>query len=133
MSFAIDKIIVQMFGIGSAAISNYLSTALVSSPKVGALVGITQYSVTELAELYSTLTIPSIPDGVYTLESASYTETHAGPFGIDFLGYTYNKTYYYLYGYDVSGCEFFAVWEQSYTVGFGIMDSSSWVLAQRTK
>ena len=86
-----------------------------------------------MAQIYAALTIPNIPNGVYTVESASYTEKHTGPFGIDSLGYTYNKTYYYLYGYDVSGCEYYAVWEESYIVGFGIMDASSWVLAQRTQ
>ena len=68
------------------------------------------------------LTEPNVPNGVYTLESVSYTQKEDGPFGIDFLGWTY-----------VSGCEYFAIWEESYIVGLGIMDASSKVLAQRTQ
>ena len=132
-SSTVEEVINQMVGLGSSVVSGYLTTLLSSSPVVGAFVGGIQYTANELGKKYATLTIPNIPDGVYTIESASYTEKHTGPFGIDSLGYTYNKTYYYLYGYDVSGCEYYAVWEESYIVGFGIMDASSWVLAQRTQ
>ena len=132
-SSTVEEVITQMVGLGSSVVSGYLTTLLISSPAVGAFVGGIQYTADELAQIYAALTIPNIPNGVYTVESASYTEKHTGPFGIDSLGYTYNKTYYYLYGYDVSGCEYYAVWEESYIVGFGIMDASSWVLAQRTQ
>ena len=32
------------------------------------------------------LTEPNVPNGVYTLESVSYTQKEDGPFGIDFFG-----------------------------------------------
>lgn len=129
----IDDVVTQIWGLGNAAISGFVTTALISSPVIGMVVGAGQYVSSELASLFAALTVPDIPDGVYTLETASYTEKESGPFGIDFLGYTYNKTYYYIHGYDTSGCDYYAIWSESYTVGFGIMGASSWVLSQRTQ
>ena len=129
----IDDVVTQILGLGNAAISGFVTTALISSPVIGMVVGAGQYASSELASLFAALTVPDIPDGVYTLETASYTEKGSGPFGIDFLGYTYNKTYYYIHGYDTSGCDYYAIWSESYTVGFGIMGASSWVLSQRTQ
>ena len=43
------------------------------------------------------LTEPNVPNGVYTLESVSYTQKEDGPFGIDFFwGWTYNNIIIYM-------------------------------------
>ena len=129
----VEEIFSEIYNVGSSFLSAYATTVLISNPVIGGVVGVLQYGISRMAESYIDLTEPNVPNGVYTLESVSYTQKEDGPFGIDFLGWTYNKTYYYLHGKDVSGCEYFAIWEESYIVGLGIMDASSKVLAQRTQ
>lgn len=77
-------------------------------------------------------TIPDVPSDIYIIESVSYTEK-GSLFGVDFLEWTSNGTYYYLYGYDTSGCEHYTIWEESYVTGPGLMKSYSRVLDQRTE
>ena len=78
-------------------------------------------------------TLPEIPEGIYELESASYTEKTPGVFGSDFFSSTFNQTYNYIHGLDASGCTYYAIWSETYIINaFGI-DAYSLVLSQRAK
>ena len=123
----VEKVLEKVSGTVSAFVMGALSTLATSDARLGGILGAVQYLTSEAASFYKSITIPDIPDGIYTLESVSYTEKEEG-----FLGYTYNLTYYYLYGYDTSGCEYFAIWVESYTINAAGTSFSSNVLAQRS-
>ena len=122
----VEKVLKTLSGIASAFVMGALSTLATSSVIFGGIIGVAQHLISGAVSFYQSITIPDVPDGIYTLESVSYTEKEGG-----LLGHTYNLTYYYLYGYDTSGCEYFAIWVESYTINAAGTSFSSNVLAQR--
>ena len=123
-----ESVAEQLLQHGIAALSGVLSTVLISNPVVGGFVSVAQYTATELAEWQVALSVPSIPEGVYTHETVEYREDVPG-----FFGYTYVQTCHYLHGYDVTGCTYFAIWEETYSYTALGVDYSSRVLAQRAQ
>ena len=114
----------ELASIGSAAISGYLSTVLINNPVVGAFVSVAQYSITELMAWAKAISVPSIPDGVYTHEIAAYKKDTPG-----FFGHTFVYEYHYLHGYDASGCTYYAIWSETSTITLVGMEYSSYVIS----
>lgn len=70
---------------------------MISNVRIGGSVAVVQGMFSNFIGWCMDETIPDVPSDIYIIESVSYTEKES-LFGVDFLEWTSNGTYYYLYG-----------------------------------
>ena len=101
----------EFFEYAIAYLMGALGTVLTENKYVGGVIGIVQTCIFKGISEYETSIKPKIPDGIYRHEIITYTEEVAG-----FLGYTYCRSCHYINGIDDTGCTYYALWEEEYTI-----------------
>ena len=101
-----NKMVAQLFGFIGTGINGAITTILIADPIIGAIAAMETSAIETVADFVISSQFPSIPDGVYTMETVEYRESFG--WNTEYVVY-----YNYLHGYDSDGYYYSAIWEET--------------------